>query len=112
MTFDIYSAMYHLLTIVLEEAESELDALSSNINSIVRGVLSSYVLSPDECIKVHKRVQKAAASMGLQSVITNPLQLLTAEASTFASNTSFIVVLHIHLVDPNLKFDAYNFPHK
>ena len=52
-------------------------------------------------------MEQAAAAMGLESMITNPLQLLSAQASTFATNSSFVIVLHIHLVDPKAKFEAY-----
>ena len=104
LNFDRFSATLHLLTLVLDEAEYEIDQLSANINGIVRGELSSYVLSTAECVTVHEKVVKAAAAMGLESVYTNPLQLLSAQASTFATNTSFVVVLHIHLVDPKAKF--------
>ena len=107
LNFDRFSATLHLLTLVLDEAENEIDQLSANINGIVRGELSSYVLSTAECVTVHEKVVKAAAAMGLESVYTNPLQLLSAQASTFATNTSLIVVLHIHLVDPKAKFQAY-----
>ena len=88
LTFDRFSATYHLLTLVLDEAESEIDQLSANLNGIVKGELSSYVLSPSECVKVQEKVTEAAAAMGLEAVITNPLQLLSAQASTFAFNTS------------------------
>ena len=107
LNFDRFSATLHLLTLVLDEAEYEIDQLSANINGIVRGELSSYVLSTAECVNVHKKVVKAAAAMGLESVYTNPLQLLSAQASTFTTNTSFVIVLHIHLVDPKAKFQAY-----
>ena len=52
-------------------------------------------------------MEQAAAAMGLESMITNPLQLLSAQASTFATNSSFVIVLHIHLVDPKAKFEGY-----
>ena len=80
---------------------------TSNTNHVVKGELTTYIVSPEECVTIHKTIQTTAASMGLKPVITNPLQLLSMPASTFATNTSFIVVIHVQLVDLNLKFDTY-----
>ena len=107
LTFERFSATYHLLTIVLGDAEIQLDALLDNLNHVVKGELSSYIISPTECVEVYKRVKAAAARRGLEPAVQNPLQLLSTQVSTFSTNTSLIVILHVHLVDPNLRFNAY-----
>ena len=97
------------LSAALDLADDEIVELLSSINPLIQGQITHNILDPLQTKELLKQTQQLADKHDLQVMVTNPIDILKSSATTFATETTWFVLLSLPLTHKSEKMEAFRF---
>ena len=102
-------AKSELLETYTQESIDQLDILINALPFLLNNKISPSLMNPTEAEKIFDLALEYAESRGLQLVITNPMELYKLNVSAFTYERSWILDLHIPIVNKDKAFQLKKF---
>ena len=105
--FRHYSSVLDIIMLTLGMAENQLDLVLRNMDDLVMGRLSSFLMNPLQCLQAFNNLTTYAATLGMEPIIGRALDILTLPASSFTTSDGFTIIIHAPLVVERDRFDVF-----
>ena len=97
------------LNAALDLANDEILELLSSINPLIQGQVTHSILDPLQTKNLLEQTQQLADKYDLQVMATNPIDILKSSVTTFATETTWFVLLSLPLTHKSEKLEAFRF---
>ena len=97
-------AQSELLESYTEESINNLEVLINALPFVLNNKISPSLMAPTEAEKIFTMATEYAKSRGLQLIVSNPMELYKLNVSAFTTNSSWIIDLHIPMVNMEKAF--------
>ena len=97
------------LSHALDLADDEILELLSSINPLIQGQVTHNILDPLQTETLLEQTQQLADKYDMQVMATNPIDILKSSATTFATETTWFVLLSLPLTHKSERMEAFRF---